>query len=212
MNESDIVIRPYRSSDEQDIINICSITGYTPYPSFNDSYLFSLKWCLYYLWYEPENCFVAEDVDSKKAAGYIIAAKDSVVMRKRYNDKMIPLIRRHILRKNWFAPLRYKKNIKLFAHSESYTGKELEIAVQYPSHLHINLLPGYQGKRLGDKLVTRLEEQLKSNGSSGIHLGVAENNTGAVRFYKRQGFNEVFCQGFNAVKVLFFAKDLTGGK
>ncbi|KAI5809275.1 hypothetical protein BZA77DRAFT_224530, partial [Pyronema omphalodes] len=59
---------------------------------------------------------------------------------------------------------------------------------RWPAHLHINILPGWQGGGWGAKLIDTLLEKLKSEGVRGVHLGMAEDNDGAGRFYKRCGF------------------------
>jgi ribosomal protein S18 acetylase RimI-like enzyme len=58
----------------------------------------------------------------------------------------------------------------------------------YPSHLHIDLLEQVRGAGVGRRLMERLLELLAELGSSGVHLGVDERNSGAQRFYRRLGF------------------------
>jgi GNAT superfamily N-acetyltransferase len=62
---------------------------------------------------------------------------------------------------------------------------------QYPSHLHVDLLPRRQGGGLGRRLLERLCAQLAAAGSPGVHLGVSAANPGAVAFYRRTGFTEL---------------------
>lgn len=59
---------------------------------------------------------------------------------------------------------------------------------EYPAHLHIDILPAFQSKGLGAKMIERLEEELRGKGVRGVHLVMAAGNEGAERFYKRQGF------------------------
>ncbi|GAA2239144.1 GNAT family N-acetyltransferase [Herbiconiux moechotypicola] len=65
-----------------------------------------------------------------------------------------------------------------------------EIA-EYPSHLHIDLLPEAQGRGLGRRLIEEVVRRLTAAGSSGVHLGVDPRNAGALTFYPRVGFTEV---------------------
>ncbi|HUL51165.1 MAG TPA: GNAT family N-acetyltransferase, partial [Candidatus Nitrosotalea sp.] len=62
---------------------------------------------------------------------------------------------------------------------------------QYPSHLHIDLLPRAQGRALGVQMVNRLLDQLIARGSPGVHLGMWAANTRAERFYRKLGFQEL---------------------
>ena len=61
----------------------------------------------------------------------------------------------------------------------------------YPSHLHIDLLPVAQKKGFGKKMMTTFLNRLKEKGSSGIHLGVGAGNANAIAFYENVGFEEL---------------------
>ena len=55
-----IIIRPYQSKDRQGVIEVLYRTGYMGEDAkdyFDDKYLFGLLFGIYYLDYEPENCF-----------------------------------------------------------------------------------------------------------------------------------------------------------
>jgi GNAT superfamily N-acetyltransferase len=60
----------------------------------------------------------------------------------------------------------------------------------YPSHFHINVTPGLQGKGIGHALVAKFEEICAKAGSPGIHV-VTGGQSRAVKFYKRLGFRRV---------------------
>lgn len=57
----------------------------------------------------------------------------------------------------------------------------------YPSHLHINVKPGQQGKGIGRLLMARYFALCRERGSSGIHV-VTDTKSRAVRFYRHCGF------------------------
>ena len=59
---------------------------------------------------------------------------------------------------------------------------------QFPSHLHIDILPICQGKGAGSKLVDALCAHLKEKNSCGLMLSCGMSNKGAIRFYSRNGF------------------------
>ncbi len=60
----------------------------------------------------------------------------------------------------------------------------------YPSHFHINVRPGLQGKGIGHALTARFGEICASAGSPGIHV-VTSATSRAVKFYEACGFKRV---------------------
>ena len=60
---------------------------------------------------------------------------------------------------------------------------------QYPAHLHINLLPGYQGLGLGTELIHHFEEHMIRQGAWGLNLSTTNYNRKAVPFYEKLGFS-----------------------
>jgi len=58
----------------------------------------------------------------------------------------------------------------------------------YPTHLHINLLRDYRGLGIGERLVNRFIDQVRTAGFYGIHVNVRADNLPARRFFEQQGF------------------------
>ena len=56
-----------------------------------------------------------------------------------------------------------------------------------PSHFHINVKPGYQGKGVGRQLMSGFFQLCRDQGSSGIHV-VTGTTSRAVDFYRTCGF------------------------
>jgi ribosomal protein S18 acetylase RimI-like enzyme len=65
------------------------------------------------------------------------------------------------------------------------------ITEEYPSHLHIDLLPPFQGGGWGRRLMETAMEALRADGSKGLHLGVSAKNERALGFYEHLGFTEL---------------------
>lgn len=62
------------------------------------------------------------------------------------------------------------------------------LLASYPAHLHIDILPEYQGQGWGRKLVEAWCEIVKGEGAVGAHLDMVKDNVGARKFYERLGF------------------------
>jgi GNAT superfamily N-acetyltransferase len=61
----------------------------------------------------------------------------------------------------------------------------------YPAHLHIDLLPAWQGQGHGRSLMRTFLRALRDRGVPAVHLGMVTVNTGARAFYDRVGFHEI---------------------
>jgi len=145
-----------------------------------------------YFAYEPESAIVLEDTEG--VCGYALAALDSKEFYARYDAEW-----RMELCRNFPAPqgdpCGWSRTQKVYSwyHKPDYFMPEPYR--QYPSHLHIDLLPRAQGKGLGRGMMERLFDILKKKGSAGVHLGVSEVNQKAVRFYQKLGFQMLVRQG-----------------
>lgn len=64
-------------------------------------------------------------------------------------------------------------------------------ASDYPAHLHIDILSEYTGGGNGTRLMSALLDRLRADGVPGVMLGVSLSNEGAIRFYRRNGFERI---------------------
>jgi ribosomal protein S18 acetylase RimI-like enzyme len=62
---------------------------------------------------------------------------------------------------------------------------------KYPAHLHINLLPEFQRKGWGSKLMDALFAKMRDLGVRSVHLGVLKESKGSIRFYEKMGWRVV---------------------
>jgi len=58
----------------------------------------------------------------------------------------------------------------------------------YPAELHINLLPAWQGRGLGGRLMKAFLDGLRAEGVRGVFLQTSDRNLKALPFYERLGF------------------------
>jgi GNAT superfamily N-acetyltransferase len=71
-----------------------------------------------------------------------------------------------------------------------------------PAEWYLGLLifePTLRGKKLGDRVYHRLEDWVRAQGGTALHLIVEEVNPGALRFWQRMGF-EVRGMGVRVLK------------
>jgi ribosomal protein S18 acetylase RimI-like enzyme len=220
-----VMIRNYRKRDETAIEEITYQTGFqgeglAGRDFFDDKRLFYMIFIAYYPRYEPEHFFVAVDTAAdEKVVGFIGGTHDTAAQARGFRRRMawrIPL--RLFLFTSWRYPRTFRNALALSKMREGMPGgeKAAQIHRRYPAHLHINLLPGYQGQGIGSRLMRHFEAHLVDLGVPGVHLVTSNHNRKAVPFYKKLGFTVIHESAIlphpvhDDLRLLTFAKQLGG--
>jgi ribosomal protein S18 acetylase RimI-like enzyme len=184
-----VTIRPARPDDGPAMYDVCLRTGANGGDAtslYRDPRLLGEVYVGPYLALEPDLAFVVAD-DDDAVGGYVLGARDTADFERRCEE-------------TWWPPLRDRYPL-----DGSHTGADGNLVrllhqppradpaviADYPSHLHVDLLPGWQGGGWGRHLLETLFRALTRTGSSGVHLGVARRNERAIGFYRRMGFTEL---------------------
>ena len=188
----DVVIRQCRKEDEAAIVNVCYHSGYMGEDLenkniFNDIKLFGYLFCIYYVRYQTNDCFVAEDMQKKQVVGYVLGTLDTSKQEKQFLLKMSLRIVLQILSHTVWQ---YPETLKtiLFFMKNMNSRKPHNLAFEYPAHLHINILPDYQRYGIGSKLIAQFEKHVQMKNVKGIHLETTSENYKAVSFYNKIGY------------------------
>jgi ribosomal protein S18 acetylase RimI-like enzyme len=160
-----------------------------------------------YLEFEPTLSLVLEDGEG--VAGYALGALDSRVFFRRYITEWLPDLQRRYPEpmgepSEW---TRVQQVHHLYHHPDLYCP---EPYTEYPSHLHIDLLPRVQGLGWGRRLIEALLGRLRDAGSVGVHLGMSASNDRAYGFYRRLGFLDLAEVGEGAEASRYLGKRLAG--
>jgi GNAT superfamily N-acetyltransferase len=179
--------------DENPHITQCQATLPPPLqgePAFSIS---PYIWANPYIHLYPKNCFVV-DSGTSTAVGYIVGTPSTKGYIKRYRGEYIPTLDVGKFPKpSMNAPADWEKDLPRALLQYLYTPEELlhedfpQLVEEYPAHLHIDLLPGYQRKGFGRQLMEMFCEKLRRDGARGVHLVMAVENRNGV-FYERMGF------------------------
>jgi len=152
---------------------------------FDDERLFALVFCLYYVWFETDHCFVAEE--EGKAVGYIIGTSKAEAQAADFDRRMLPRIALRLYAyTSWRHPAAFREVLYWRRHEESEVPPS-----GYRAHLHINILPGYQRRGLGSGLMAAFTEKLRGEGLDRVYLGTSNHNLKALEFYRKCGFEEI---------------------
>ncbi|GGK71481.1 GNAT family N-acetyltransferase [Mangrovihabitans endophyticus] len=182
------MIRTYRPADLDTVYDICVRTadsGGDARGMYSDDRLMGDLFAAPYVTLEPERARILDDGDGTPV-GYVVGTADSAGFARRYRDEWIPALRRPLPPD---PPVtREHRMLWMHHHPERMAVPEL---ADYPAHLHIDLLPPWQGRGLGRKLMASFLAGLHDAGVARVHLGMAPDNTGARTFYHRLGFTEL---------------------
>jgi ribosomal protein S18 acetylase RimI-like enzyme len=185
MPEFPILIRNLLPKDEDRLMEICYLTGN---PILDDKYLFGLRWCLYYLWHQPENSFAAADRGTDEMVGFMVGALDTAAQEQHYRQVMVPEVKRCWKR---YHP----KTLRAWAGYLLLRLPEISIFnslyAEYPAHLHINIHPDYQRQGIGQRLFQAYEANLARHKIPGYHLLVGADNQVGISFYRKLGLTEL---------------------
>lgn len=156
-----------------------------------------------YLHLEPDLAFVLED--ALGVCGYVLGALDSEKFYRAYQNEWLPRLQQQHPEPtgdpgNW-SPT--QKLYYEYHHPDIYFPDAFR---EYPSHLHIDLLPRAQGRGWGTRMMEHLMEALRTRGSAGVHLALSSANARADRFYRKLGFDELARVGAGEPQTVYLGK------
>lgn len=124
--------------------------------------------------------------ENEKVVGYILGSFDTRAFEKHAADIWWPALAEKyppsFARKP--ADERYMKLLR-----DMHTAPDDNIAFA-PAHLHIDILPEYQKKGWGRRLIEEAIEHLRTE-VGGVWLGLDPRNEGAKTFYRKLGFEDI---------------------
>jgi ribosomal protein S18 acetylase RimI-like enzyme len=181
-----VSVRSYESQDLAAVREICVLTGYSGTDArgmMTDTALLPDAFAEPYVVHDPGLAFVADDGGA--AVGYILGTADTAEFARWFADSWLPVV----------APKHappppsvdsFEDGILAALHNPDRM--VLPELAGHPAHLHIDLLPGYQGRGLGRRLMDAFLAELRARGVDRVHLGTSPANTRARSFYDKLGF------------------------
>ncbi len=135
---------------------------------------------------EPDLAFVIDE--GGRAVGYVVGTADTPAFAAAYREQYIPrMLDRYPVPDS--APETPDEHMIAMHHNPERL--LIPALVDYPAHLHIDLLPDQQRKGYGRLLMTTMLSALADRGAPAVHLGMVTTNRPARLFYDRLGFHEI---------------------
>lgn len=136
-----------------------------------------------YLEFEPDLAFVASDADGP--SGYAVGTADTDGFHARWSEEWSP--RFAAIHPDPPQVFTSDDGLARLLHHPGH-GVPAGLALEYPAHLHIDLLARARGRGVGRQALQLLLAALAAAGAGGVFLGVDPRNSVAVAFYDSLGF------------------------
>ena len=188
-----VSVRRYESRDLAALREICVRTGYRGTDATGvmaDTAILPDAYAEPYVVHDPGLAFVADDGGA--AVGYIVGTADTNAFADWFAETWLPRVApKHA------APPEHPDNFEEAILRDLHNPARMVLPelAGYPAHLHIDLLPGYQGQGLGRRLMDAFLAALRARGVASVHLGMDPANTGARAFYDKLGFAPIEVPG-----------------
>jgi ribosomal protein S18 acetylase RimI-like enzyme len=183
-------IRAYRPTDLDAVYDICVRTadiGGDARGMYVDDRLMGDIFAAPYATLEPEHAHVLDD-GTGTPVGYVLGTADTARFVRRYRDEWLP-----VTAGRYPAPADPPVTPTDFMLGLHLNPERMLVPMlaDHPAHLHIDLLPEWQGRGWGRGLMEAFLRSVRAAGAERVHLGMAPANTGARAFYDRLGFTEI---------------------
>ncbi len=188
-------IRPYRDTDLRAVYDVCVRTadaGGDARGIYHSDDLMPDLFACPYVFLEPDFAFVLDD--GERAVGYVLGTPDTAAFVRAYRERWIPHLDGRYPEPPEYrdppdpAPSRDDEMIALHYRPERLLWPGLDA---YPAHLHIDLLPPFQGAGHGRALMETFYAAAAQAGAPGVHLTVLAANTRALGFYAHLGWRRL---------------------
>ncbi|WP_328748086.1 GNAT family N-acetyltransferase [Streptomyces sp. NBC_00285] len=183
-------VRPYRPGDREALGDICVRTahvGRDSRPHYADPSVFTAAFAAPYAHLEPGLAFVLDDGEGR-AVGYVLGTADTSRFVEDYRAKWLPLVAGRYPEPGGEPRTPDEEIVALLHRPERMLVSEV---AAYPAHLHIDLLPEWQGRGYGRALMETFLRALHERGVAAVHLSMVSANIPARAFYDRLGFHEI---------------------
>jgi ribosomal protein S18 acetylase RimI-like enzyme len=182
-------LRSYAPGDRDAIYDICVRTGAAGQDArghFRSDALLPDVYAGPYLELEPQHAFVLDE--GGRVAGYVIGTADTAAFVEAWRARWLPRVSGRYPRPAEPPVTADDRLVSTLYHPERMLAPEL---APHPAHLHVDLLPHAQGSGHGRRMVEAFLATVAAAGAPSLHLGTANTNTRALRFYERLGFQRL---------------------
>jgi GNAT superfamily N-acetyltransferase len=202
-----LTIRPFRTDDLDALYRISLATGHAGGDAshlYADPRLMGHIYAAPYALLEPQLALVVEDGDG--VAGFAVGTTDTTAWERR-------------LEQSWWPALRERYALPAGADAAGWTPDQRRafmihrpaltppvVALAYPAHLHLNLLPRLHRRGVGTTLFDHWTSVASTRGAKALHVAVNRANSGATGFWRKIGFTDLALDGLPEGRTLWLGR------
>jgi GNAT superfamily N-acetyltransferase len=189
-------IRPFDPDDLDALYEISLATGLAGGDAshlYADPKLMGHIYSAPYALLEPELALMVED--EKGVAGFAVGTIDTRTWEQKLERAWWPSLRKQYAKPAQVDASGWTPDQRRAFMIHSPTPTPPAVAVRYPAHLHINLLPRLQKRGVGTALFRQWLVVANEHGAKSLHVGINRANVGAVEFWGRMGFDDLVLEG-----------------
>ncbi len=183
-----MIVRPYQPMDRETVIRISCDTALLGQPIdslFTDRRLIGESLVGYYLEFEPELTFVAEE--NGRVVGYVTGCRETQRYERIFARRILPRLIRRLLFRGHLLRANSWRLLSAIRQSGSHWARlRHHVMATYPAHCHINLATGSRHAGTGSTLLETLLLSLRRQGVPGIHI-ISATEPGKS-FFRKMGF------------------------
>ena len=203
-----IEIRHFETGDLDACYAISLATGYAGADAshlYRDSKLIGHIYVAPYVLLEPTLAFVVKDRDG--VAGFAVGAADTIAWEGKLERDWWPALRRRYPDPSDVPPEIQTADQRRAFMIHHPTPTPAAVVASFPAHLHLNLLPRLQRRRIGSKLLDAWRQAASGRDVQATHVGVNRANEGAIRFWQARGFEATALEDQAAGRTLWMGRD-----
>ena len=189
-------IRPFHADDLDDLYRISLATGAAGGDAshlYADPRLMGHIYSAPYARLEPQLALVVEDQEG--VAGFAVGAIDTVAWEERLEREWWPSLRQQYALPPETDASAWTPDQRRIVMIHRPTPTPRAVALKFPAHLHLNLLPRLQGHGVGRELFKAWLALAGKCGARALHVATNRANLRAMRFWDRMGFAELVLDG-----------------
>jgi GNAT superfamily N-acetyltransferase len=191
-----MIIRQFQSADLEALYSISLATGLAGGDAshlYADPKLIGHIYAAPYALLEPDLALVVEDDDG--VAGFAVGTTDTTAWEEKLERLWWPSLRERYAMPSEGDALRWTHDQRRAFMIHRPMPAPRTIALQYPAHLHMNLLPRLQGRGIGTRLFHQWMAIAGARGTTATHVAINRANAGGIAFWGKMGFVELALDG-----------------